>query len=426
MKSYITENKLFYQSFENYRNRNFKAIILASFLLSSLLLFIVLILAFGLHIEVELGDFRYFLSILIANTIILFLIYLNLRRFQKPNGLFITLYFFISNFFALYITWINFLNNSFSFAWMLGMLFLAYGYPLPWYKTLIWASFSYAAFQTLVVLAFFGKPEHIFNFASYTVASELFFVLTVYLSHQFHRNLFSYVKELETNKQNSHFKSQVLAILGHDLRNSMGSSYQLASFLLNHWKSLSDEQKHSDLETLYLSLEKDYKLLESLVFWAKSRMGRMSVEISDFLPLEILNKIKTHWNDLLLQKAISLEIHDKANKLKWDPMLFEIVMRNLIHNAIKNSPPKSTIYVDVERYNGSWVALVDDQGPGFEGPPIQDGEIANPETFSKSGLGIKLMAELLEPSGAHLEFENKPERGARVKLVFEAPHSQAS
>ncbi len=314
--------------------------------------------------------------------------------------------------------------NTQNVAWYLSMVFLPYAYYLPWNKAALWILPNYVGFLAAIHWYFYHHPNF-FHQISYVMGGAFFVPVGLFVSHHLYTVQRRQVEELVVNRQNLQFKNQVLSVLGHDLRNSLGSSYQLVNWLVRRWDQFTKDEIKSDLEQLGHNLERSYELLEGLVVWAKSRGQNPAVELKDFLPRDILEKVRSLWSDLLIQKAISLEIDIKGDSLRWDPMLYEIVVRNLVHNAIKNSPPRTRIHIHVERFNGNWVTEIEDEGPGF--PP----EVLNLQEHTESsqpgsGLGLRLIRELLEPTGVHLELENRSSGGAVARLVYGPPHSRAS
>lgn len=328
----------------------------------------------------------------------------------------LTSYFYTLNAFA---------YHTLGIAWMLSLVFLSYAYPLPYTRAALWIVPSFVGFLILDCWYHLITRSDVLNFLSYLFGGIFFLPVAFFMSDELYRSHRKYIQELLQNRRNLTFKSQVLAVLGHDLRNSLGSGQNLCAWLLNRWDHYSDADKKHDLSQLYQNLDQSYGLLESIVLWAKSRSGVNALDIDDFLPTGILQKIRELWKDLLLQKAISLEIEAQARSLQWDPMLYEIVLRNLVHNAIKNSPPNGTVRIRVERDNGNWYTSVEDDGPGFPAAILSAARADDPK-LPTAGLGLGLMRELLESTGAHLELENKPTGGARVRLVYGPPHSRAS
>jgi two-component system sensor histidine kinase QseC len=105
--------------------------------------------------------------------------------------------------------------------------------------------------------------------------------------------------------------------------------------------------------------------------------------------------------------------------------LLGILLRNLVDNALRYSPPHTEVSVRVRHAASEVVLEVQDQGPGI--PPaerenalrrfhrLEDAEA------SGSGLGLSIVARIAQLHGARLALSDAPGgRGLMVKVGFEA------
>jgi nitrogen fixation/metabolism regulation signal transduction histidine kinase len=119
-------------------------------------------------------------------------------------------------------------------------------------------------------------------------------------------------------------------------------------------------------------------------------------------------------------------------RLQLDPGLGGVVadrgrLRQLLHNLLTNAVEaldgRSDGSIDIStvlaRRDGDEVAdlVVEDNGPGFQRELI--GQVFDPYVTTKArgtGLGLAIVRRIVEEHGGHVEAENRPDGGARVRV----------
>jgi len=103
-----------------------------------------------------------------------------------------------------------------------------------------------------------------------------------------------------------------------------------------------------------------------------------------------------------------------------DPARIRQVLDNLLANAVRHSPPSSTVTVEVTAQHGGVQVEVRDAGPGF--PPDQLAHVfdrfARAADSQGSGLGLSIARDLVEAHGGTLTARNLPEGGAELTVMF--------
>lgn len=131
----------------------------------------------------------------------------------------------------------------------------------------------------------------------------------------------------------------------------------------------------------------------------------------------------------LQNKAMSVALLSAAPlEIAADPILVRILLDNLIDNAIKYGNPGGRIEVEISRAAHDVLLTVRDNGPGVaaeERTRLADRFFRGTGTnTSGSGLGLSIVARIVEYFGAQLRFDSGiAGRGLAVKITF--PGSQA-
>lgn len=118
--------------------------------------------------------------------------------------------------------------------------------------------------------------------------------------------------------------------------------------------------------------------------------------------------------------AIQLQSDASPLLVRGDAELLQIVVRNLLDNALRHTPPGSTITVCTRREHGDLLLAVADDGPGV--PPADLARLVERfyrghETLAEgSGLGLAISQRIAELHDASLEFANLAGGGFEARL----------
>ncbi|POG21647.1 two-component system sensor histidine kinase CreC [Aeromonas bestiarum] len=111
----------------------------------------------------------------------------------------------------------------------------------------------------------------------------------------------------------------------------------------------------------------------------------------------------------------------EAQKQKWDSLLVEQALGNLLDNALDFSPAGSTVRLTGEMSADGYCFRVQDQGPGIPDyalPRIFERfySLPRPDKGKSSGLGLSFATEVARQHGGHLSLGNQPDGGVLAEL----------
>jgi two-component system sensor histidine kinase TctE len=127
----------------------------------------------------------------------------------------------------------------------------------------------------------------------------------------------------------------------------------------------------------------------------------------------LLRAVVVDVSPLLADKDIDFEIVTQAATVHAHEWMLRELARNLLHNAIKHSPPGGALGVRLVS-DGSWAALtVSDGGPGISAElatrlyqPFSAGDVRQ-----GSGLGLAICREITQALGGSITLENREDHG---------------
>ena len=118
---------------------------------------------------------------------------------------------------------------------------------------------------------------------------------------------------------------------------------------------------------LQANLQDVTSLLDNLLFWSQSQMGQNNIESKPIRIVELIKRNIDLYRVSALQKDINIEFkHYNGDPIiVGDENIVNLVMRNLLNNAIKYSNKQSSITVDITSQNGHLAVSVKDRGVGI-------------------------------------------------------------
>jgi two-component system, sensor histidine kinase and response regulator len=166
-------------------------------------------------------------------------------------------------------------------------------------------------------------------------------------------------------------------------------------------------------------------LMENLLQWAKSQMQANHVRPQEMDIKDCIDEVLQVLN--LQAKAKNIIIENKTNTglYVWaDRDMINLVLRNLISNAIKYTKPGDPISVSAGQLASFAEIYVQDSGGGMTSEEID--KINNQEFYTTNGtaqeqgtgLGLMLCKEFLVKNGSRLRIESEPGIGSTFSFTL--------
>ena len=216
-------------------------------------------------------------------------------------------------------------------------------------------------------------------------------------------------------------RDKLYSVIAHDLRSPMGSIKMVLNMLI---LSLPEEQIGAEmfqmLSMANQSTEDVFALLDNLLKWTKSQIGKLNVVYQDFDVVENVASVIEIFNLVAAVKNIKLSfsVQEKI-EVHADIDMIKTIMRNLLSNAIKFSYNDSEILVKAVVEGDMAIISVTDSGKGMSEEDQK--KLLNAEThFSKygtnneegSGLGLLLCQDFVVKNGGKLWFTSVKDEGS--------------
>lgn len=213
-----------------------------------------------------------------------------------------------------------------------------------------------------------------------------------------------------------------VADAAHELRSPLAALKLQAQGLK---RAADDATRSVAVDRLNAGIDRATRLIEQLLVLARQQAStaigtsQQSIQLSDIARRGIEDMASIAQES---QIDIGL-LESQAGEIVGDPQALDILLRNLLGNAIKYTPPHGTVDLAVHRSGDRLVLTVDDSGPGI---PESDRQrvldrfyrVAGTET-SGSGLGLAIVKSIADLHDASLVLERSQRLGGlRVQVSF--------
>jgi len=230
---------------------------------------------------------------------------------------------------------------------------------------------------------------------------------------------------------NNQQKDKLFSIVAHDLRGPLNSLKGLLDFLKE--KQLSEQEINNMLTELRRNVDSSSELVGNLLFWASSQLDGISAK-PVVLPLQPLvhdtlalfaHQAKEKKVTLLSETAPALEAYA-------DKDMVQVVIRNLVSNAIKFCRPGDSVTIYSSRVDGAIEIRIADTGIGMKEDALD--RIRRRESFTSygtakekgTGLGMLLCQEFTAANNGRFRVESEWGKGTCCYFTIPVAPSSSS
>lgn len=224
-------------------------------------------------------------------------------------------------------------------------------------------------------------------------------------------------------------KDLFISILAHDLSNHFNSIIAFLDILKNNFRKFTEKETEDQIKIVHGSAETAFLLLQDFLIWAKAQSGFIHFKPEIFRFISICDDVQKNLKYYAKGKNIALHCSVSNDlEVKADFQMLKTVLRNLITNAIKFTPPGGKIEVFAEKKGNMAEITVSDNGVGIE-PDIQENLFKDFSAFSTegtngekgSGLGLLICKICIEKHNGKIWVESTPGKGSNFKFTVPGP-----
>jgi len=257
----------------------------------------------------------------------------------------------------------------------------------------------------------------------YCVTLVFIFQITKYIRESYNSERALVEKHAAELQIANETKNKLFSILAHDLQSPL-SSIQNYLEVLSELR-LDQDERQSFEKNLLTSTRGTKQMVSNLLLWSKAQMDGVKVNLAGVDVKRTVHEIFKTYYTIAAEKKITLSNQLEANGLiSADKDMLQLIIRNLIDNAIKFTPPGGEIIIADEIAGDACCIIIKDSGIGI--PVEQQASIFSlkaASTFGTKnekgvGLGLVLCKEYIEMQDGKIRFESTPGVGTTFYVSF--------
>ncbi|NOT75867.1 MAG: tetratricopeptide repeat-containing sensor histidine kinase [Cyclobacteriaceae bacterium] len=276
------------------------------------------------------------------------------------------------------------------------------------------------------------RQELVTNILVIAVALTGFLLLTVYRSGQRRKRinglLLEHQEEIKKRsielEQLNQVKDKFFSIISHDLRSPMNALSGTLDLL--EQKNISQAEFSEVSKNLRTQFNHTRTLINNLLNWTLLQMDKLTIQPEKVV---LHSKVEESFATLKMLYTKDIQMENKVNEnvvAFADPNIVNLVLRNLILNAVKFTESGGHIWIDSKESDNEIIVSVSDNGIGIR-PEVREVLFEKTSGYSTrgtanekgTGLGLILCKEFVEKNGGRIWLES--EIGKGTSFYFTLP-----
>jgi PAS domain S-box-containing protein len=226
-------------------------------------------------------------------------------------------------------------------------------------------------------------------------------------------------RDISDRKQLEQQRTEFLAMLTHDIKKPLSSILACTEMVLEGIKAYGLTEEEALLEQLRSCVTTIDSLVTNHLDFSRIEAGSLSLIKGPLSIDRVLQRIRQQYETEARRRRIRLEIISAPESLEveGDMLALERILANLVHNALKFTPPEGAIQIRTMQQGQTAVIKVKDTGPGIapKDQPLLFEKYRHPSVSRQqegTGLGLAIVKALIEAHHGRVEMESIPGQGA--------------
>ncbi len=267
--------------------------------------------------------------------------------------------------------------------------------------------------------------------------------ISVYIANKIAHQLYQREQQLRSSLEKLNeaeiAKQKYTIGIVHEIKTPIAAVHSILELIKNGYVGSVSLLVEEKIKRAELRTEEALQLIKNILNISKLRL--LEIRLTDEINLSaFIKNILDTFSDLAKEKSIALIFNDNTNEqlfIKSDKILFELVLSNVISNAIKYVEKGGTVDVKLDSTEDKFIIEVCDNGIGIPQKEIDKifeqfyrGSNINRTIHEGSGMGLAIVKEIVEKLGgiikvsspSRLAVENRP--GTNFGIVIPIHYKQ--
>jgi PAS domain S-box-containing protein len=231
-------------------------------------------------------------------------------------------------------------------------------------------------------------------------------------------------------------KDEFLANMSHELRTPLNTILGLSEILMEQRRGPLTEAQERALELITSSGQHLLGLINDVLEVSKIEAGKLQIHPDVISVKEVCESSLNFIKELALKKSITLDYwnNEEIARVYADPQRLKQILVNLLNNAVKFTPEKGNVGLEVEvnTEHDQIQFIISDTGIGIAPEDLHklftpftqlDSSLAR--QYAGTGLGLVLVFKFTELHGGSMQVESEVGKGSRFIVTLPWSETQA-
>jgi PAS domain S-box-containing protein len=217
-------------------------------------------------------------------------------------------------------------------------------------------------------------------------------------------------KALKKEKELNELKTKFLSLVSHEFKTPLSGILNAAILIGKYTKAEMQPNREKHLSTIKNKVDYLNRILTEFLSIERLDSGKVNYKFSHFKLSKVVNEVIYNANLLLKigQRIIYPKNIDEID-LYHDEKIIELIMSNLLHNAIKYSSENTIIDIEIKVKNNWLIIQIKDEGIGI---PVEEQNhiferyfrAENALTLQGTGIGLNIVKGHIDKFGGDISF----------------------
>jgi PAS domain S-box-containing protein len=230
----------------------------------------------------------------------------------------------------------------------------------------------------------------------------------------------------EKLKETMELKSQFISTVSHELRTPLAAMKEGVAIVLDEVVGKLNKKQKEFLDIAKRNTDRLHDLIDDVLDFQKLKSEKIKLDVQSNEIEKVLSEVVETMALYAKKKRVELSFAFAKGlpKAKFDRAQITQVLTNLISNAIKFTPEKGQVSVDVRNQNEDWVISVSDTGMGIPREAIP--KIFEPfycvhrrgKRIQGTGLGLAIVHKIVIMHGGRIEVASEVDQGTTFTVFL--------
>jgi len=219
------------------------------------------------------------------------------------------------------------------------------------------------------------------------------------------------------------FKNKLISLIAHDFRSPLIQIIEITAYLQQG--AFSVQEATMLFRKLESNVANTLKIFENILRWIRTQLSGFIYQPLPYTPADLIKEAMVSMKEEIQEKQVQILVQVAPDlQVMADKEMLQFVHRNLLHNAIKFSPPRGTIAITASIQKDMLTVSIADEGKGISTAMLDRLFEYRPENkataSSKGGAGLALIIckDFMDKMGGTIQAENRAEKGSTFSYTL--------